>query len=123
MAQSFLTKLTRCVAACQCDLICVQRSRCPDCHYNTAAYDRHYPRAQAKNFVPGAEGKSTKVSATVLALQEQLPKARIVYCSATGVSELLNLALAVVCEHQPKRAGTESLYKHLLYNRQISQRW
>jgi P-loop containing NTP hydrolase pore-1 len=42
---------------------------------------------QAKNFVPGAEGKSTKVSATVLALQEQLPKARIVYCSATGVSE------------------------------------
>lgn len=44
---------------------------------------------QAKNFVPGAEGKSTKVSATVLALQAQLPKARIVYCSATGVSECL----------------------------------
>ncbi len=48
-----------------------------------------YWRWQAKNFVPGAEGKSTKVSATVLALQEQLPKARIVYCSATGVSESL----------------------------------
>ena len=48
---------------------------------------------QAKNFVPGAEGKSTKVSATVLALQEQLPKARIVYCSATGVSEPFGLML------------------------------
>lgn len=46
---------------------------------------------QAKNFVPGAEGKSTKVSQAVLALQEQLPKARIVYCSATGVSKCLGL--------------------------------
>ncbi len=42
--------------------------------------------------MPGAEGKSTKVSATVLALQEQLPRARIVYCSATGVSEVGNMA-------------------------------
>lgn len=47
---------------------------------------------KAKNFVPGAEGKSTKVSQAVLALQEQLPKARIVYCSATGVSEVGNMA-------------------------------
>ena len=53
------------------------------------------PAWQAKNFVPGAEGKSTKVSATVLALQEQLPKARIVYCSATGVSESLSPARSV----------------------------
>ena len=35
------------------------------------------------------------MSATVLALQEQLPKARIVYCSATGVSESLSPFLAL----------------------------
>lgn len=42
----------------------------------------------AKNFVPGKEAASTKVSAAVIALQERLPKARVLYCSATGVSEV-----------------------------------
>ncbi len=40
----------------------------------------------AKNFVPGKEKQSTKVSQCVLDLQRQLPRARFVYCSATGVS-------------------------------------
>ena len=35
---------------------------------------------KAKNFVPGKEAQSTKVAAAVLALQEALPKARVVYC-------------------------------------------
>ena len=39
---------------------------------------------QAKNFTPGAEAQSTKVSATVMALQQQLPRARIVYCSCVS---------------------------------------
>eukprot|EP00208_Stichococcus_sp_RCC1054_P000099 CAMPEP_0206143488 /NCGR_PEP_ID=MMETSP1473-20131121/20743_1 /ASSEMBLY_ACC=CAM_ASM_001109 /TAXON_ID=1461547 /ORGANISM="Stichococcus sp, Strain RCC1054" /LENGTH=921 /DNA_ID=CAMNT_0053538919 /DNA_START=201 /DNA_END=2963 /DNA_ORIENTATION=+ len=47
---------------------------------------------KAKNFTPGAEAQSTKVSATVMALQQQLPCARIVYCSATGISEVGNMA-------------------------------
>eukprot|EP00198_Chlamydomonas_reinhardtii_P004216 XP_001693552.1 predicted protein [Chlamydomonas reinhardtii] len=46
----------------------------------------------AKNFVPGKEAASTKVSAAVIALQERLPKARVLYCSATGVSEVGNMA-------------------------------
>lgn len=47
---------------------------------------------KAKNFVPGKEKQSTKVSQCVLELQRQLPGARFVYCSATGVSEVGNLA-------------------------------
>ncbi|KAL4431062.1 hypothetical protein ABPG75_006318 [Micractinium tetrahymenae] len=47
---------------------------------------------KAKNFVPGKEKQSTKVSQCVLELQRQLPRARFVYCSATGVSEVGNLA-------------------------------
>ena len=47
---------------------------------------------KAKNFVPGKEAQSTKVAATVLALQQRLPKARVVYCSATGISEVGNMA-------------------------------
>lgn len=44
------------------------------------------PCCAAKNFVPGKEKQSTKVSQCVLELQRQLPGARFVYCSATGVS-------------------------------------
>ncbi|KAK9833324.1 hypothetical protein WJX81_006479 [Elliptochloris bilobata] len=47
---------------------------------------------KAKNFTPGKEAASTKVATTVLAIQRQLPRARVVYCSATGVSEVGNLA-------------------------------
>ncbi|KAK9915021.1 hypothetical protein WJX75_003704 [Coccomyxa subellipsoidea] len=47
---------------------------------------------KAKNFTPGKEAQSTKVATEVQAIQNQLPKARVVYCSATGVSEVGNMA-------------------------------
>lgn len=46
---------------------------------------------KAKNFKPGEKG-STKVATAVLALQQRLPHARVVYASATGVSDVGNLA-------------------------------
>ncbi|GIL79152.1 hypothetical protein Vretifemale_8504, partial [Volvox reticuliferus] len=50
---------------------------------------------KAKNFVPGKEAASTKVASAVIALQERLPRARVLYCSATGVSEVGNMAYMV----------------------------
>jgi hypothetical protein len=47
---------------------------------------------QAKNFVPGKEAQSTKVATAVIELQRRLPNARVLYCSATGVSEVGNTA-------------------------------
>ncbi|CAM9613610.1 unnamed protein product, partial [Phaeothamnion confervicola] len=51
---------------------------------------------RAKNFDSSANkdgaDNSTKVSKAVLALQERLPLARVVYCSATGVTDVSNLA-------------------------------
>eukprot|EP00667_Euglena_gracilis_P001088 EG_transcript_1088 len=47
---------------------------------------------KAKNYVPGSENASTKVSKAVMRLQNLLPKARVVYCSATGVAEIHNMA-------------------------------
>lgn len=47
---------------------------------------------KAKHFVPGNEQASTKVAVAVNSLQKQLPKARVVYCSATGVSDVKNMA-------------------------------
>jgi hypothetical protein len=41
---------------------------------------------------PGKEAASTKVATAVIALQAALPRARVVYCSATGVSEIGNMA-------------------------------
>ena len=41
---------------------------------------------KAKNLVPDAGGKPTKVGKQVLELQKKLPNARVVYCSATGAS-------------------------------------
>lgn len=38
----------------------------------------------AKTFVPGKEGQSSQVALCVLQLQQALPAARVVYCSATG---------------------------------------
>jgi hypothetical protein len=38
------------------------------------------------------EGQGTKVAAAVIELQRALPAARVVYCSATGVSEVGNMA-------------------------------
>ena len=39
---------------------------------------------KAKNLVPTGASKPSKTGLTVLQLQKKLPKARIVYCSATG---------------------------------------
>ena len=39
---------------------------------------------KAKNLVPTGSSKPSKTGLTVLQLQKKLPKARIVYCSATG---------------------------------------
>ena len=47
---------------------------------------------KAKNLVPSGASKPSKTGMTVLQLQKKLPKARIVYCSATGASEPKNMA-------------------------------
>ncbi|KAG5181415.1 P-loop containing NTP hydrolase pore-1-domain-containing protein [Tribonema minus] len=47
---------------------------------------------KAKNFNAKKEESSTKVSQAVLALQDALPLARVVYLSATGVTDVTNLA-------------------------------
>ena len=49
------------------------------------------PRPQAKNWT-GKEETSSKVAACVLELQRALPRARVVYCSATGCTDLTNMA-------------------------------
>ncbi|KAL0035121.1 hypothetical protein WJX79_001613 [Trebouxia sp. C0005] len=46
---------------------------------------------KAKNLIPEAGSKSTKVGQAVVGLQRALPGARVVYCSATGASEPRNL--------------------------------
>ena len=50
---------------------------------------------RAKNLVPSGSTKPTKTGLTVLELQNKLPKARIVYASATGASEPKNMAYMV----------------------------
>lgn len=50
---------------------------------------------KAKNLCPAGSSKPTKTGLTVLELQKQLPKARIVYASATGASEPKNMAYMV----------------------------
>ena len=39
----------------------------------------------------GREQASTKVALAVTQIQRMLPKARVVYCSATGVSDVKNM--------------------------------
>jgi hypothetical protein len=53
-----------------------------------------FPRAllSSARSTPGKEAASTKVATAVIALQAALPRARVVYCSATGVSEIGNMA-------------------------------
>jgi len=46
---------------------------------------------KAKNYAAGSDGGGTKVSKVVVALQDQMPNARIVYCSATSVSEITHM--------------------------------
>lgn len=51
---------------------------------------------RAKNLISAtSKNKPTKTGITVVMLQEQLPKARIVYVSATGASELRNMAYMI----------------------------
>ncbi|KAF0287778.1 Protein strawberry notch 1 [Amphibalanus amphitrite] len=50
---------------------------------------------RAKNLCPVGSSKPTKTGLTVLELQKQLPKARVVYASATGASEPKNMAYMV----------------------------
>lgn len=47
---------------------------------------------KAKNLCPVGSSKPTKTGLTVLELQNKLPKARVVYASATGASEPKNMA-------------------------------
>ncbi|XP_013794110.1 protein strawberry notch homolog 1-like [Limulus polyphemus] len=47
---------------------------------------------KAKNLCPVGSSKPTKTGLTVLELQNSLPKARVVYASATGASEPKNMA-------------------------------
>ncbi|CAL4089499.1 unnamed protein product, partial [Meganyctiphanes norvegica] len=50
---------------------------------------------RAKNLCPVGSGKPTKTGLTVLDIQNKLPKARVVYASATGASEPKNMAYMV----------------------------
>lgn len=47
---------------------------------------------KAKNLYPSGSSKPTKTGIAVLDLQKKLPKARVVYASATGASEPKNMA-------------------------------
>ncbi|XP_065831305.1 protein strawberry notch homolog 1-like isoform X2 [Oscarella lobularis] len=47
---------------------------------------------KAKNLFPVGSAKPTKTAQTVMELQQKLPKARVVYSSATGASEPRNMA-------------------------------
>ena len=46
---------------------------------------------KAKNLCPSGAGKPTKTGQTVLELQNKLPKARVIYASATGFKLFLPL--------------------------------
>ena len=63
---------------------------------------------KAKNFDAGAETGS-KVAACVIELQRRCPDARVVYCSATGISEIGNMAymqrLVSGARHRVRRRG------------------
>lgn len=50
---------------------------------------------KAKNLCPTGSSKPTKTGLTALELQNRLPKARVVYASATGASEPRNMAYMV----------------------------
>ncbi|XP_063926322.1 protein strawberry notch isoform X2 [Zophobas morio] len=50
---------------------------------------------RAKNLCPVGSSKPTKTGLTVLEIQNKLPKARVVYASATGASEPRNMAYMV----------------------------
>jgi hypothetical protein len=47
---------------------------------------------KAKNLVPEKGTKPTKIGEAVRDIQKRLPKARVVYASATGASDCKNMA-------------------------------
>ena len=59
--------------------------------------------------VPGKEAQSTAVSRCVLELQRVLPRARFVYCSATGVSGEQGVGGLAVCGVQAPPPDCSSL--------------
>jgi hypothetical protein len=73
--------------------VCIGPSACAKA-LSSVHYSKRLLQGQcrAKNFVPGKEAQSTKLAAAVIELQRQLPHARCVYCSATGVSEVGHMA-------------------------------
>ncbi|PNY03883.1 protein strawberry notch-like [Trifolium pratense] len=50
---------------------------------------------KAKNLVPEAGSQPTRTGEAVLEIQDKLPEARVVYCSATGASEPRNMGYMV----------------------------
>lgn len=50
---------------------------------------------KAKNLIPEAGGQATRTGEVVLEIQERLPQARVVYCSATGASEPRNMGYMI----------------------------
>ncbi|PKA64092.1 hypothetical protein AXF42_Ash005104 [Apostasia shenzhenica] len=50
---------------------------------------------KAKNLIPEAGGQPTRTGEAVLEIQDRLPEARVVYCSATGASEPRNMGYMV----------------------------
>ena len=52
-------------------------------------------RFRCKNLMPTARGEASRTGAAVVELQQRLPQARVLYCSATGASEPRNMAYMV----------------------------
>ncbi|KAL6659053.1 hypothetical protein ACP70R_003093 [Stipagrostis hirtigluma subsp. patula] len=50
---------------------------------------------KAKNLIPEAGSQPTRTGKAVLEIQDMLPEARVVYCSATGASEPRNLGYMI----------------------------
>jgi P-loop containing NTP hydrolase pore-1 len=50
---------------------------------------------KAKNLIPESGSQPTRTGNAVFDLQEKLPDARVVYCSAAGASEPCNMAYMV----------------------------
>ena len=46
---------------------------------------------KSKNLIPQAGMQASRTGLAVLELQESLPNARVLYCSATGASEARNM--------------------------------
>jgi hypothetical protein len=59
---------------------------------------------KSKNLIPSAGGTASRTGTAVVELQQRVPKARVLYCSATGASEPRNMGYMV--RHLPCMAGT-----------------